>query len=105
MSDEDLYVNVPGLTRGGTDLERWSTLAEQIATRMSNATGVYRLAGGTGEMGQQFNTNYKPGEAKALQFLQMLKDVVGGYSDDTLLAAQNFEHTNEDADSSTPPQV
>lgn len=102
MSDENLHVDVSSLAQGGTDLERWSQLANRITNQIRTATATYRFAGGTGEMGEQFDTNYKPGEAKALEFLMMLEEVVGGYADDTFQVAQNFEQTNNDADSNTP---
>jgi hypothetical protein len=97
-----LYVDVAALTRGGIDLNQWSTLADQIAGRVTSATQTYRYSGGTGEMGEQFDTNYKPGEAKALEFLALLVEIVGGYADRTLLAARTFDQTNTDADAAAP---
>jgi hypothetical protein len=102
MSDDRLYVDVPALTQGGINLGQYSTLASQIATRMRTTTTTYRFAGGTGEMGEQFDTNYRPGETKALQFLALLEEVVGGYSQRTLDAAKNFEQTENDANTATP---
>jgi hypothetical protein len=55
-------------------------------------------------MGEQFNTNYKPGEEKALEFLLMLMKVVGSYSAKTFEAAKVFEETNTEADATTPQQ-
>ena len=102
MSDDRLYVDVAALTQGGVNLGQWSTLANQIAGRMRAATTTYRFAGGTGEMGEQFDANYRPGETKALEFLKLLEEVVGGYSQRTLAAAQNFEQTATDADAAAP---
>lgn len=102
MSDDRLYVDVPALTQGGVNLGQWSSLANQIAGRMRTATTTYRFAGGTGEMGEQFDTNYRPGESKALEFLKLLEDVVGGHAQRTLNAARNFEQTANDADTATP---
>jgi hypothetical protein len=99
-----LYVDVAALTRGGINLAQWSTLANQIGGKLQSATSTYRNAGGTGEMGEQFNTNYKPGEQKALEFLVLLMQVVGSYSAKTLDAAKNFERTDTDADTATPNQ-
>jgi len=95
-----LYVDIDALTRGGIDLDRWSVLAKQIAGRMESATVTYQHSGGTGEMGEQFDTNYKPGEVKALEFLALLEQIVGGYSSRTIDAARNFDQTNDDASSS-----
>lgn len=103
MNDR-LYVDIAALTQGGADLDRWSRLAKEIATRMRTSTTTYRHAGGGGEMGEQFTTNYLPGETKALQFLAMLEEIVGSYSDKTLLAARNFDQTNDEADSTAPPE-
>jgi len=104
MSEDRLYVDVGELTNGGSNLAQWSTLANQIATRMRTTTTTYRYAGGTGEMGEQFDANYRPGETKALQFLALLEEVVGGYAQRTLTAAKNFEQTSNDADDAAPPQ-
>ncbi len=103
MSDR-LYVDVEALTRGGINLAQWSALANQIGGRLQGATATYRNAGGTGEMGEQFNTNYKPGEQKALEFLLILMKVVGSYSAKTFDAARSFEETNTEADATTPHQ-
>jgi hypothetical protein len=99
-----LHVDVEALTRGGTNLAQWSALANQIGGRLQGATATYRNAGGTGEMGEQFNTNYKPGEQKALEFLLILMKVVGSYSAKTFDAAKVFEETNTEADATTPHQ-
>jgi hypothetical protein len=101
MSDR-LYVDVAALTRGGVDLDQWSVLADQIAGRIQAATQTYRYSGGTGEMGEQFDTNYRPGEAKALEFLALLVEIVGGYSERTLNAAKTFDQANTDADAAAP---
>ena len=101
MSDR-LYVDVAALTNGGINLDEWSRLAKDIAARMDAAVSLYRNAGGGGEMGEQYNTNYKPGEEKALQFLLLLNEIVGSYSDRTLQVARNFEDTNNEADHNAP---
>ena len=102
MSDDRLYVDVPALNRGGINLERYALLARSIAGDMRQATLTYQNAGGTGEMGEKFDTNYKPGERKALEFLALLDEIIGGGANRTLLAARNFENTSDDADASTP---
>jgi len=102
MSEDRLYVDVAALTRGGVNLGQWSSLANQISGRLRTATTTYRYAGGTGEMGEQFDTNYRPGESKALAFLALLEEVVGGYSQRTLNAAKNFEQTSNEADAAAP---
>lgn len=101
MTDR-LYVDIAALTRGGINLGEWSALANRIGGRLQSATATYRNAGGTGEMGEQFNTNYKPGEEKALEFLVLLMQVVGSYSEKTLEAAKNFQQTDNDASAATP---
>jgi hypothetical protein len=53
-------------------------------------------------MGEQFDTNYRPGEAKALEFLALLVEIVGGYSERTLNAAKTFDQANTDADAAAP---
>ena len=103
MSDR-LYVDVEALTRGGINLAQWSALANQIGGRLQSATATYRNAGGTGEMGEQFTANYKPGEQKALEFLLILMKVVGSYSEKTFEAAKVFDETNTEADATTPRQ-
>jgi hypothetical protein len=102
VSEDRLYVDVSGLSQGGVNLGHWSDLANQISGRIRTATTTYRYAGGTGEMGEQFDANYRPGETKALEFLRLLEDVVGGYSRRTLAAAKNFEDTATDADAAAP---
>ena len=102
MTDDRLYVDVTALNQGGVNMERWASLARLIANQMQTATGTYRFAGGTGEMGEKFNENYKPGEVKALQFLALLERVVGGAADRTLDVARNFEQTNNEATQATP---
>ncbi|MBK1787783.1 hypothetical protein [Prauserella cavernicola] len=101
MSDR-LYVDINALNQGGLNLDHWSDLANNITRRVRTATEQYGDAGGTGEMGQQFDENYKPGEGKALEFLTLLEDGVGGLAESTLLVAKNFDQTNDDADSATP---
>lgn len=101
MSDR-LHVDVAALTNGGVNLDEWSRLAKDIAARVDAAVSLYRNAGGGGEMGEQYTTNYKPGEAKALQFLLLLNEVVGSYSDRTLQVARNFEDTSNEADHAAP---
>ena len=101
MSDRTA-VDISLLTNGGINLTQWSLLANQIVNQMRTATETYRYSGGTGEMGEQFDQNYKPGEAKALAFLMMLEKAIGGQSDRTLLVAQNFSNTNQDANGATP---
>ena len=101
MTDR-LYVDITALQQGGVNMEQWAGLAKLIANQMQTATGTYRHAGGTGEMGEKFNENYKPGEVKALQFLALLERVVGGSADRTFDVARNFEQTNNDASSTTP---
>ncbi|GAB1515276.1 hypothetical protein [Actinophytocola sp. KF-1] len=103
MNDR-LYVDVEALTRGGINLAQWSALANRIGGRLQGAAATYRNAGGTGEMGEQFDTNYKPGEQKALEFLVMLMKVVGSYSEKTFEAAKVFEESNTEADAATPRQ-
>jgi hypothetical protein len=102
--NDRLYVDVQALTQGGINLAQWSALANQIGGRLQGATATYRNAGGTGEMGEQFNTNYKPGEEKALEFLRILMTVVGSYSQKTFDAAKVFDETNTEADATTPQQ-
>ncbi|MER6992722.1 hypothetical protein ABT337_30025 [Saccharopolyspora hirsuta] len=97
MSDR-LQVDVAALARGGANLDQWSTMANQLAARMRSVTAAYRDAGGTGEMGEQFDTNYRPGAEKAMEFLAMLEEAVGGYSDSTLKVARKFGDTNDEAD-------
>ena len=103
MNDR-LYVDVAALTRGGINLSQWSVLANQIGGRIQSATATYRNAGGTGEMGEQFNTNYKPGEQKALEFLVLLMRVVGSYSEKTFEVAKVFEETDDEATMTTPQE-
>jgi hypothetical protein len=102
MTDDRLYVDVTALSQGGLEMEQWASLARTIANQMQTATGIYRYAGGTGEMGEKFNENYKPGEVKALQFLALLEEVVGGAATRTRDTARNFEQTNNDATNNTP---
>ena len=101
MTDR-LYVDINALSQGGVNMEQWSTLASTIANKMQTASGTYRFAGGTGEMGEKFNENYKPGEVKALQFLALLEKVVGGAATSTLEVAKNFDQTNDEATYNTP---
>ncbi|WP_143021461.1 hypothetical protein [Prauserella marina] len=101
MSDR-LYVDVNILNQGGLNLDQWSDLARNVTRRVRTATERYGDAGGTGEMGEQFDQNYKPGEWKALEFLTLLEKGVGGLSESTLLVAKNFERANDDADGATP---
>jgi hypothetical protein len=101
MTDR-LYVDITALSQGGVNMERWSTLAKTIANRMQTASGTYRFAGGTGEMGEKFNENYKPGEVKALQFLALLEKVVGEAATRTRDVAKNFDQTNDEATYNTP---
>lgn len=102
MSEEHLEVDVPALNRGGVNLDRYALLARTIAGTIRQATVVYVNAGGTGEMGEKFDTNYKPGERKALEFLDLLDEIVGGSANRTFLVARNFDNTSDDADASTP---
>ncbi|MFB9570218.1 hypothetical protein [Saccharopolyspora hordei] len=101
MTDR-LQVDVAALARGGTNLDQWSTMARQLAEHMRSVTAAYRHAGGTGEMGEQFDTNYRPGAEKAMEFLSLLEEAVGGCSDSTLRAARNFSDTAEEADGAVP---
>jgi hypothetical protein len=101
MTDR-LYVDITALSQGGVNMEQWATLAATIANRMQEATGIYRFAGGTGEMGEKFNENYTPGEVKALQFLALLEKVVGGAATRTRDVAKNFDQTNDEATYNTP---
>ncbi|MDA3628114.1 hypothetical protein [Saccharopolyspora oryzae] len=101
MTDR-FYADPDGLARGGANLEQWSMLAKEIAAQMRNVTTAYRHAGGTGEMGEQFNTNYKPGETKAIEFLSMLEEAVGGHGERTLKTARSFSDTNDEADAAAP---
>jgi hypothetical protein len=102
MTDDRLYVDIGALSQGGVNMEQWASLARAIANQMQDATGFYRFAGGTGEMGEKFNENYKPGEVKALQFLALLEKVVGGAATRTRDVAKNFDQTNDEATYNTP---
>ncbi|MGW1680198.1 hypothetical protein [Saccharopolyspora sp. NPDC002376] len=103
MNDR-LYVDTSGLTRGGINLSQWSSTANRLAAHMRNVTATYRHAGGSGEMGKQFDENYRPGAEKAMEFLSMLEEAVGGVSEKTLLAGRKFEDTDDEANGVTPKE-
>ena len=103
MSDR-LYVDIAALRQGGVNIEQLSVQSRLIVNRIRQATATYRLAGGTGEMGEKFQENYKPGEEKALLFLKLLEEVIGSAGGSTLEAARHFERTDGDASASAPPQ-
>ncbi|SEG75396.1 hypothetical protein SAMN02982929_03446 [Saccharopolyspora kobensis] len=99
-----VYVDTAGLTRGGLNLGQWSSTANRLAAHMRNVTATYRHAGGTGEMGEQFDANYRPGAEKAMEFLSMLEEAVGGISEKTLLAGKKFEDTDDEANGVAPKE-
>jgi hypothetical protein len=92
------------LQRGGQGLDTYSTLAGSISSQMRDATTRYARAGGTGEMGEQFNANYKPGEEKALEFLALLEEVVGGAGQATTKTGVHFGQVADEADAAAPPE-
>jgi hypothetical protein len=53
-------------------------------------------------MGEQFNANYKPGEEKALEFLALLEEVVGGAGKATMKTGVHFSQVSDEADAATP---
>ena len=99
MSGERLQVDVDALRRGGVDIEAITTLAAGIHQRLRVATQTYRFAGGTGDMGEKFDTGYRPGELQGLKFLNLLSDVVGEAGGRTVTTAESFARTDEDATS------
>lgn len=102
--NDRVYVDTTALTRGGVNLGQWSSMASRLAAHMRNVTTTYRHAGGTGEMGEQFDQNYRPGAEKAMEFLSMLEEAVGGVSEKTLLAGKKFEDTDDEANGVTPKE-
>lgn len=101
MSD-DLRVDIEALQSAGLNLSQWSDMADQIAKRMEQATAQYADAGGGGEMGKAFDEHYKPGEGKALEFLEILKKELGGAGQRTIQTAKNYDETDDDASRAVP---
>jgi hypothetical protein len=100
---DHLRVDIPALRNAGADLAEWSSLADQIATMIYQAAAHYADAGGTrGEMAELWEKNYKPGEEKAIEFLKLLQQEVGGAGMRTIQAADSFEQTDGDASRSVP---
>ena len=97
MSDRT-QVDPAYLQRGGQHLDTYSTLAGSICGQLRNATTMYANAGGTGEMGEQFKVNYKPGEEKALEFLELLEEIVGGAGQATMKTGVHFSQVSDEAD-------
>jgi len=104
MSGERLYVDLAALHQGGVNIEELSVQARLVVNRIRQAASTYQFAGGTGEMGEKYQENYKPGEEKALVFLRLLEEAVGSAGDDTLVVARHFEQVNDDAAGNTPQQ-
>lgn len=101
MTDR-LRVDTAALQAAGFTLTEWSELANQIADRIDRATRLYGKAGGTGKMGEMFEKHYKPGEEKALEFLRILREEIGGIGQRTIDVAKNFEQTDDEAGRSVP---
>lgn len=101
MTDR-LRVDIAALQAAGFNLTEWSELADRIAERIEQAATQYASAGGTGKMGEMFTKHYKPGEAKAIEFLQMLRNEIGGAGKRTIDVAKSFGQTNDDAERSVP---
>jgi hypothetical protein len=102
MNDDRTRVDPAELQRGGQFLDTYSRLAGSISGQLRDATTRYARAGGTGEMGEQFNANYKPGEEKALEFLALLEEVVGGAGKATMKTGVHFSQVSDEADAATP---
>jgi len=102
MSEKRLTVDIAALQRGGVNLSRIAEIARGISNDLQHAVTTYGDAGGTGEMGESFQKNYKPGETEALEFLALLDKEVGEVGVRTTKTAREFEDTNQEASQSTP---
>ncbi|WP_329791562.1 hypothetical protein V1227_06475 [Lentzea sp. DG1S-22] len=94
-------VDVDALRRGGVNILKTSQLARDISSDLANATVMYGGSGGTGEMGEAFDKGYKPTAERALAFLDLLEEVLGGASDRTLETSRSFEATVDEANAAT----
>jgi len=95
---ERTAVDLPGLLNGGVDIQAIAQLAQDIATMLISACAEYARAGGTGEMGAQFDANYKPGEQTGLAFLKLLNDSIGTSGVRTLKTGHSFANAENEAD-------
>ncbi|WP_447002023.1 hypothetical protein ACRAKI_19980 [Saccharothrix isguenensis] len=100
MNDR-ITVDVDALRRGGVDVEATARLAIAICNDLIGSTLAYGNAGGTGEMGEMFDKNYVPTAERAVKFLGLLNETLGGASDRTVETSRSFEDAVGDANTVT----
>lgn len=100
MNDR-ITVDVEALRRGGVDVDATARLAIAICNDLVGATLLYRNAGGTGEMGETFDKNYVPTAERAVKFLGLLNETLGGAGDRTIETSRSFEDAVVDANATT----
>jgi hypothetical protein len=103
MSDR-LAVDVDALRQGGVNIDGITRLALTVRDDLFSATSLYHDAGGTGEMGERFNQGYRPGEAAAVNFLNLLGDTLGDAGSRTVKTARNFADADSEASSTSPAE-
>ncbi|WP_434444124.1 hypothetical protein [Lentzea sp. E54] len=97
MSENRLSVDTDALLRSGVDVLGATELAKSISRDLLSAVETYRDAGGTGEMGEQFERGYVPGAKRGVDFVNLLSDTLGDASQRTVDTAQSFSNSADEA--------
>ncbi|PPK70918.1 hypothetical protein V5P93_002777 [Actinokineospora auranticolor] len=98
-----LAVDPEALRNGGVNIRATVDLAVDICNQLFIAADTNRGAGGTGEIGEKFDSGYRPGEEQALKFLRLLQKSLGETGSRTITTAGVFRETDEDANAAVPP--
>ncbi|WP_026422139.1 hypothetical protein [Actinokineospora inagensis] len=102
MSDR-LSVDPEALRNGGVNLDRVADIAVDICDKHLAAVDKAAGAGGTGQMGQRFDTGYRPTEQQATGFLRLLRRTLTQTGSRTIKTAGVFAETSDDAEAVVQP--
>ncbi|GAA3014397.1 hypothetical protein [Actinokineospora diospyrosa] len=98
-----LSVDPEGLRQGGVNIQATVDLAVNICNELFVAAEENRGAGGTGEIGEKFDSGYRPGEEQGLKFLRLMQRTIGETGSRTVKTAGVFSEASDDADGAVRP--